>query len=175
MTRFQTLTIKHFGNLLLFFLPSIIFFTIAFTPGLQFLLKWYLNLSSDFIYSFLLYILIFSILYAIIQFFLNKKKEPPYIQESSFSTYFIIVNISTFIIFIYMLISTLFLTYHYGIADFLYRLVAYLIALLIVYIPLQFLVFIEDSNILSILFLFFIRYFLQVIFFAIVYIFIFAA
>ena len=175
MTRFAKLTIKHFNNLLLFFLPSVIFFTIAFTPSLQFLLRWYLNYSGNFIFGFLLYLLIFSILYAIIQYVLNKKKEPPYIQESSFSTYFLFIHIFTFIIFIYMLISTLFLTYHYGIEDFLYRLVAYMIALLIVYIPIQFLVFIEDSNILSILFSFCIRYFLQVIFFVIVYMFLVAA
>jgi hypothetical protein len=175
MTRLLTLSVKHFRNLLLFFVPLIIYFTIIFTPRLQFLLRWFLGFFNNFTFAFLVYILLFSFLYAIIQFLLNKKKEPPYIQESSFSTYFIFIHIFTFIIFIYMLISTIFLTYHYGVADFLYRLVAYMIALLIVYIPIQFLVFIEDSNILSVLFSFCIRYFLQIIFFAIVYLFLVAA
>jgi len=175
MSKFMSHTIKHLCNLLLFFVPSIIFFSITFIPRMRFLLNWYFRLIDNFFIGFLLYLLFFTVLYAVIQFFLNKKKEPPYIEESSFSSYFIFITFTTFLIFLYMLYSTLFLTNYYSVVDFLYGLVAYIIGLLIVYIPIQFVVFIGDSNIISTLFSLFIRYFIQVLFFFILYIIIFSS
>jgi hypothetical protein len=170
MTNLGLMTLKHSKRLLIYFAPSILFLVMVSIPNIHFLLIWYFRLFDSIVLGFLIYILFFSVLYALIEYIIHMKKEPPYIDESSFSTYFIFITLITFIIFTYMLISTVFSNNYYSISRFLTGLVSYIVALLLVYIPIQFIAFVEDSNILSVLFSFFIRFFTQVLLYFIIYI-----
>lgn len=170
MTSYGLIALKHFKRLLIYFAPSILFLIMVSSPNINFILIWYFRLFDNIVLGFLIYILFFSILYAFFEYIIHMKKEPPYIDESSFSTYFIFITMITLIIFTYMLISTIFLNNYFSISRFLTGLVSYIVALLLVYIPIQFVAFVEDSNILSVLFSFFIRFFTQVLLYLIIYI-----
>jgi len=162
--------LKQLKTFLLTLAPLILLWIILFIPGIEFLIRWYFRLFNDSILSLLIFVVFFSVLFAFIEFLVNKKKEPPYINESSFSYYYIFITLLIFIRFFYMTFSTLFLTYNYQLTDFLHLLIAYVVGLIIIYIPLQFIVFLEDSNILSTLFSLFIRLFVQFLFIYILYV-----
>ena len=145
----------YYQTAIIVVIVSFLFISISFNSFLNYIILWLLNLTGDFFLVAILYISFFSLCMTIHQYFRSKKLKEMFLQEKNIRPYYYLILFIFTGITIHMLSSIIFSNNGYHAFDFLHLFIVTVVALLTIYIPSLFIEMIENSKVLSFLYLFF--------------------
>ena len=165
----------YYQTVIIVVIVSFLFISISFNSFLNYMILWLFNLTGDFFLAAITYIAFFSLCMTIHQYFRSKKLKEMFLQERNIRPYYYLIILIFVTVTLYMAISFIFSIYAYDISYFRNVSLITIVSLLTIYIPSLFIEMIEDSRILSFLYLFFFYTMIQSMLFFPLYIIIFVS